>query len=213
MHIPLSDLSVRVYRPHTMRRRHAFPILFTFALSQAILSCGPSPTIVSGPQSAAFGEGTGKNQSPTSTAPIPVVDVRWEEQPAPLQVAIATSNAAAPATLTSPDGVGLEIDAMAVSAVVQDPLAFTELRFTFKNPAARTIEGRFELVLPPGATISRFAMRNADGWQEGEVVEQQSARAAYEDFLHRRADPALLEKQAGNRFQARVFPIQASGEK
>jgi len=197
-----------------MRPRYRLPLVLTFALSQALVSCGPGPTIVSGPQSAAFGERQGKNSDPKGpTAPIPVVDVRWEEQPAPVQIAMATSDGAAPATLTSPDGVGLEIDSMAVSGVVQDPLAFTELRFTFKNPAARTIEGRFEVVLPPGATISRFAMRNADGWQEGEVVEQQAARAAYEDFLHRRADPALLEKQAGNRFQARVFPIPASGEK
>lgn len=197
-----------------MRLRYRLSLVHAVALSLALFNCGPGPTIVSGPQTAAFGEPSPSATGSTApTAPIPVVDVRWEEQPAPVQLVMATSEAAAPATLTSPDGVGLEIDAMAVSGVVQDPLAFTELRFTFKNPAARTIEGRFEVVLPPGATISRFAMRNAEGWQEGEVVEQQAARAAYEDFLHRRADPALLEKQAGNRFQARVFPIPASGEK
>ncbi len=197
-----------------MRSRNIFSLFCSLVLTQAIASCGPGPTVVSGPQSAAFGEPPAKTpENSTPTGPIPVVDVRWEEQPAPVQLAIATSNESAPMTLTSPDGVGLQIDALAVSGVVQDPLAFTELRFTFKNPDARTIEGRFEVVLPPGATISRFAMRNAEGWQEGEVVEQKAARAAYEDFLHRRADPALLEKQAGNRFQARVFPIPASGEK
>lgn len=197
-----------------MRPRNVFALLCSVALSQTLVSCGPGPTIVSGPQSASFGEPQAKNpDNGSSTAPIPIVDVRWEEQPAPVQLAIAASNDASPVTLTSPDGVGLQIDALAVAGVVQDPLAFTELRFTFKNPASRTIEGRFEVVLPPGATISRFAMRNAEGWQEGEVVEQKAARAAYEDFLHRRADPALLEKQAGNRFQARVFPIPASGEK
>ncbi len=197
-----------------MRPRYLVPLLLTFAQALALPSCGPGPTVVTGPQSASFGEPGGKTtETASSTAPIPVVDVRWEEQPVPVQLAVATSDAPAPVTLTSPDGVGLTIDALAVSGVVQDPLAFTELRFTFKNPDARTIEGRFEVVLPPGAVISRFAMRNADGWQEGEVVEQKAARAAYEDFLHRRADPALLEKQAGNRFQARVFPIPASGEK
>jgi len=197
-----------------MRLRSRFSILLAAALCQVIPGCGPSPTIVSGPQSAAFGEPGAKDANAAgATVPIPVVDVKWEEQPAPVQLVMATSDTSAPVTLTSPDGVGLTIDAMAVSGVVQDPLAFTELRLTFKNPAARTIEGRFELVLPPGATISRFAMKNADGWQEGEVVEQKAARAAYEDFLHRKADPALLEKQAGNRFQARVFPIPASGEK
>ena len=39
------------------------------------------------------------------------------------------------------------------------------------------------------------------------------ARRAYDDFLHRRQDPALLEKAAGNQFTARVFPIAANGDK
>src|SRR6185503_3439081 len=50
-------------------------------------------------------------------------------------------------------------------------------------------------------------------WQEGEVVERQRARQAYEDFLHRRQDPALLEQEAANEFSARVFPIPARGRK
>src|ERR1019366_30059 len=61
--------------------------------------------------------------------------------------------------------------------------------------------------------ISRLAMKLGSTWQEAEVVELQAAREAYEDFLHHRQDPALMEKQAGNQFQARVFPIPASGEK
>src|SRR6185295_13139000 len=39
------------------------------------------------------------------------------------------------------------------------------------------------------------------------------ARRVYEDFLHRRQDPALLEQGAGNQFTGRVFPIPASGDK
>ncbi|MCA9714561.1 MAG: AgmX/PglI C-terminal domain-containing protein, partial [Myxococcales bacterium] len=57
------------------------------------------------------------------------------------------------------------------------------------------------------------AMRIGDRWQEGEVVERQAARRAYEDFLHRRQDPALLENKAGNQFSARVFPIPARARK
>ena len=74
-------------------------------------------------------------------------------------------------------------------------------------------EGRFRITLPSGATVSRFAMRIGDRWQEGEVVEQQAARVAYEDFLHRSQDPALLEAEAGNEFSARVFPIPAAATK
>ncbi len=56
-------------------------------------------------------------------------------------------------------------------------------------------------------------MKLGDVWQEGEVVEKKAARAAYEDFLHRKQDPALLEQAAGNEFSARVFPIPARGRK
>jgi len=50
-------------------------------------------------------------------------------------------------------------------------------------------------------------------WQEAEVVEKMLARRAYDDFLHRRQDPALLEKAPGNEFTARVFPIPPNADK
>ena len=56
-------------------------------------------------------------------------------------------------------------------------------------------------------------MKTGDGWMEGEVVEKQRARTIYEDFLHRKQDPALLEQESGNRFSARVFPIEADSDK
>ena len=119
----------------------------------------------------------------------------------------------APIALTSPDGTALALRALTVRSVVQEPLAYTELDLVFENAEDRTIEGRFEITLPPGAAISRFAMEIDGQWQEGEVVEKQFARRVYEDFLHRRSDPALLEKKAGNQFSARVFPIPARGRK
>ena len=119
----------------------------------------------------------------------------------------------APFSLTAQDGTGLELLAVKSRAYVEDPLALTELHLTFRNPNDRVIEGRFEINLPPNSAISRFAMMIDGRWQEAEVVELQAARQAYEDFLHRRQDPALLEKAAGNRFSARVFPIPARGVK
>ena len=136
----------------------------------------------------------------------------WPLAPVPAQVLAPKPGApapetAAPLSLTGSDGTGLELVSLSAQAVVDDPLAFTELHLIFRNPENRTREGRFRITLPSGATISRFAMRVGDRWQEGEVVEQQAARVAYEDFLHRRQDPALLETEAGNEFSARVFPI------
>lgn len=119
----------------------------------------------------------------------------------------------APLRLTSSDGTGMRLTRYEARVVVQGPLAFTELHLRFHNPQDRVLEGRFAVTLPEGAALSRLAMKSDQGWQEAEVVELQAARVAYEDFLHRRQDPALLEKQAGNEFQARVFPLPAGGDK
>jgi len=119
----------------------------------------------------------------------------------------------APWSLTATDGSGLAMTRIEARAVLQGPLAFTELHLYFHNPEDRVREGRFQIALPPRAAVSRFAMENQGQWMEAEVVEKMAARRAYEDFLHRRQDPALLEKGAGNEFTARVFPIPARGDK
>ncbi|TMQ12702.1 MAG: hypothetical protein E6J91_20375 [Deltaproteobacteria bacterium] len=120
---------------------------------------------------------------------------------------------APPWPLTASDGSGLLLTRVDASAVVEGPLAFTELHLYFHNPEARTREGTFSITLPAGAAVSRFAMEANGQFMEAEVVEKQLARRAYEDFLHRRQDPALLEKAEGNQFSARVFPIPAKADK
>lgn len=141
------------------------------------------------------------------------LDRRDSTLPARDLAALASINAPTPLRLTASDGTGLRLTSYKARGVVQGPLALTELHLTFENPTPRTIEGRFTIDLPQGSAISRFAMKIEEQWQEGEVVERQAARVAYEDFLHRKQDPALLENQAGDRFSARVFPIPANGRK
>lgn len=118
-----------------------------------------------------------------------------------------------PFSLTSTDGTGLAIASIRARTSIEDPLALTELVLRFKNPEPRTLEGRFTLTLPSGAALSRFAMRIGDDLQEAEVVEKTKARVTYEDFLHRRRDPALLEQGADNQISVRVFPIGPLEEK
>lgn len=131
----------------------------------------------------------------------------------PAPAMIATGPVEAPFSLTTSDGSGLELTKVSAKAVIEGPLAFTELHLTFRNPEARVREGRFTITLPDEAALSRFAMQIDGQWMEAEVVPKMIARRAYEDFLHRRQDPALLEKAEGNEFSARVFPIPANGEK
>ncbi|HEX6242797.1 MAG TPA: VIT domain-containing protein [Polyangiales bacterium] len=119
----------------------------------------------------------------------------------------------APMELTTSDGSGLTLVSLEARAVVDDPLAFTELHLVFHNPEPRRREGRFSMRLPEAAAISRFAMRVGEQLVEGEVVERRRAQEVYEDFLHRKQDPALMEQAAGNEFAARVFPIEPNADK
>ncbi|MEO8705039.1 MAG: VIT domain-containing protein [Kofleriaceae bacterium] len=118
----------------------------------------------------------------------------------------------APWSLTASDGSGLALVRVDANAVIEGPLAFTELHLYFRNPVDRVLEGRFSITLPAGAAVSRFATHGNAGWHEAEVVPKPLARAAYEDALHERQDPALLELGAGNEMSARVFPIPARGD-
>jgi hypothetical protein len=116
----------------------------------------------------------------------------------------------APMRLTAGDGTGLRLASVRGTVVIEDPLAFTELHLRFENPENRRREGRFEIDLPPGAALSRLAMRIGDRLMEGEIVERRAGQATYESYVHERpnVDPMLLETTGDGRVAARVFPIE-----
>jgi len=148
-------------------------------------------------------------QTTASSVPVPLTAASQSIA----QQQIAHEDIQPPWTLTASDGSGLLLSRVEAKAVMEGPLAFTELHLYFFNPENRTREGTFQITLPQGAAVSRFAMETNGQWMEAEVVEKQLARRAYDDFLHRKQDPALLEKAAGNQFTAKVFPIAGNAEK
>jgi tetratricopeptide (TPR) repeat protein len=115
-----------------------------------------------------------------------------------------------PITFADPDGQELILEDLSVRAAIHGMLSLTELELRFRNPQAKRIEGRFTCTLPPNAAISRFAKEVNGQLMEGEVVERLRANQVYEQFLHQMRDPALLEQDQGNRFSARIFPIEAN---
>jgi hypothetical protein len=119
----------------------------------------------------------------------------------------------APAQLVPTDGSELALQALAAKVDIDGPLARTELHFTFHNTEARQREGRFALTLPPTASVARFAMKIGGEWREARVVSREKGREVYETILKQRRDPALLERDLGNQFSARVFPIEANERK
>jgi tetratricopeptide (TPR) repeat protein len=113
-----------------------------------------------------------------------------------------------PITFADPDGQELILEELSVRTAIHGMLSLTELELRFRNPQERRIEGRFTCTLPANAAISRFAKDVNGHLMEGEVVERLRANQVYEQFLHQMRDPALLEQEQGNRFSARIFPIE-----
>ncbi|HEX8208752.1 MAG TPA: VIT domain-containing protein [Longimicrobium sp.] len=117
----------------------------------------------------------------------------------------------APIALSDADGQELAIEEMNVRSAIEGVFSLTEMEIVFRNPHGRRMEGRFTATLPEGATVSRFAKEVDGRLMEGEVVERVRANRVYAEILHQMRDPALLEQDQGNRFSARVFPIEANG--
>jgi tetratricopeptide (TPR) repeat protein len=113
-----------------------------------------------------------------------------------------------PITFADPDGQELILEELSVRTAIHGMLSLTEVELRFRNPQDRRIEGRFTCTLPQNAAISRFAKDVNGHLMEGEVVERLRANQVYEQFLHQMRDPALLEQDQGNRFSARIFPIE-----
>ncbi len=126
---------------------------------------------------------------------------------ATLLVATA-AHAVSPITFADPDGQELILEELSARTAIHGMLSLTELELRFRNPRAARIEGRFTATLPADAAISRFAKEVNGHLMEGEVVERLRANQVYEQFLHQMRDPALLEQDQGNRFSARIFPIE-----
>ena len=116
----------------------------------------------------------------------------------------------APISLSDSDGQELTLEELSARTAIHGMLSLTEIELRFRNPKPRRIEGRFSCTLPANAAISRFAKEVNGTLMEGEVVERLRANQVYEQFLHQMRDPALLEQDQGNRFSARIFPIDAN---
>ncbi len=89
----------------------------------------------------------------------------------------------------------------------------TTIDQTFFNHLDRNLEGVYQFPLPPKAAISRLAMYVDGQRMEAGVVERDRGRDIYEQIVHRRRDPALLEWMQGNLFRVRIFPLPGRTEK
>ncbi|MBK7823715.1 hypothetical protein [Nannocystis sp.] len=118
-----------------------------------------------------------------------------------------------PISLTAADGTALTLRSLIVRAVVDEPLAFTELEMVFDNPEGRALDGKLAVIMPPGARVTRFARDlGTSGWEEAQVVPRRTADQQLPPGDPRQAPPLLAvsqELRAGEQFTARVDAIPA----
>jgi ferric-dicitrate binding protein FerR (iron transport regulator)/tetratricopeptide (TPR) repeat protein len=107
----------------------------------------------------------------------------------------------------------LPIREMIVDVHVEGGHVRTTIDQTFFNPVARQLEGMYTFPLPSGAAVSRLAMYVDGQRMEAGVVTRERGRDIYEQIVHTRRDPALLEWMQGNLFQIRLFPLPGRTEK
>ncbi len=100
-----------------------------------------------------------------------------------------------------------------VDVVIEDGFARTTIDQTYFNHMPWRLEGTFYFPLPADASISRLAMYVNGKLMEGGMAEREYARHVFEDIMHTRRDPALLEWLDGTTFKMRVFPLEGRQEK
>ncbi len=110
-------------------------------------------------------------------------------------------------------------------------VARTEIEETFRNESGDELEGVYRFPLPPGARIASLALEVDGRWEEGAFVPKERARQIWRGVIRNATpeprrqqeefiwvpgpwrDPAILEWQQGGRFELRIFPIPARGER
>lgn len=107
------------------------------------------------------------------------------------------------------------IDSVKVQTQVLGHNATAEIEIVLRNPNSVVIESSLEFPLQEGQTVSQFSMESLDKSRffNAAPVEKSKGQALFEQIVREGADPALLEKTAGNNFKLRVYPIPANGSR
>lgn len=107
----------------------------------------------------------------------------------------------------------LQLKRLEVAVTIRDGVATTQVDQVFYNPGAARAEGQFLFALPDGAHLDGFSMWIGGKETHAELLDAGKARTIYTDIVRRQIDPALLEYAGNGLLSARIFPIEARGEK
>jgi hypothetical protein len=115
--------------------------------------------------------------------------------------ASAANKAAIPSlAIEGDDGmVALALDAVRIDVLIRGHLARTTFELTYRNDLEYDVDGSFTFPLPVDAEVSEVGLYFDGKLRNAVAVERVQARAAYEETVHRRVDPALAEWSGSTR--------------
>ncbi|MDX2091643.1 MAG: FecR domain-containing protein [Kofleriaceae bacterium] len=120
-----------------------------------------------------------------------------------------------------------------VKVRIVGPVARTEITETFKNDSNETLDGVYQFPLPPDAQIDSLELDVEGGFEQGAFVDKQRGAKIWQGVIDKATpkleiarkpdeiiwvdgswrDPALLDWKRGGRFELRIFPIPAKGQR
>jgi tetratricopeptide (TPR) repeat protein len=187
-------------------------------------------------------EGTIENHA-VSVSPLPQLahEVEWAElsnqndkmQPDETTAGLGALRAYKPGESRDRDW-NLALAKHDVKVRIVGPIARTEITETFRNDSAQELEGVYQFPLPPDAQIDGLALDSKDGFVEGAFVDKERGAKIWKGVIDKAApkkieiatdrkeiiwvdgswrDPALLDWKRGGRFELRIFPIPAKGQR
>ena len=120
-----------------------------------------------------------------------------------------------------------------VKVRIVGPVARTEITEAFRNDSDQQLEGVYQSPLPADAQIDGLQLDVAGGFEAGAFVDKQRAAKIWRGVIDKATpkridqpltqeiiwvdgswrDPAMLDWKRGGRFELRIFPIPAKGQR
>lgn len=135
----------------------------------------------------------------------------------PFRSSRAQSGVLIPSTKEKPDASILSLQVMNVDVLIDNQHATVRVLQIYDNHTSQTLEGKYLFALPPGASVSDFAVWDGDTRIPGVMMEKRRANAIYGEIKRAAVDPGLLqqddEHEGQSAFSAKVFPVNPYGSK
>jgi hypothetical protein len=92
-------------------------------------------------------------------------------------------------------------------------LAYVEWTLEFKNDSRLQREARAQMVLPPGAVVSRLTLWVDNEEREAAFGGRSQVKTAYKEVVQKRRDPVLVTTCGPDRVLVQCFPVPPDGGK